>query len=97
MATPESLPRLVRVTLRKCYTPGTMRLLFLLVLLATITLTAHDTPKTMTKIETHLESPEVMAGSFSAKPKVTMSCGRSARLLDSMPDKRTKEPPINEI
>jgi hypothetical protein len=47
-----------------------MRAFCLFVLLATTTLTAPGTPKTMTKIEAHLEGPQVMAGSFSAKPKV---------------------------
>jgi hypothetical protein len=47
-----------------------MRTLCLFLLLATTTLTAPGTPKTMTKIEAHLEGPQVMAGSFSAKPKV---------------------------
>ena len=47
-----------------------MLTLCLFLLLATRTLIASDTPKTMTKIEAHLEGPQVMAGSFSAKPKV---------------------------
>ena len=47
-----------------------MRTFCLFLVLATTTLTAPGTPKTMTKIEAHLEGPQVMADSFSAKPKV---------------------------
>src|SRR5258708_28702193 len=47
-----------------------MRTFCLFLRLATMTLTAPSTPKTMTKIEAHLEGPQVMAGSFLAKPKV---------------------------
>jgi hypothetical protein len=49
--------------------------LFILLLVAITTLAADDAPKTMTKIEVHLESPEVMAGSFLAQPKVIYRAG----------------------
>ena len=62
-----------------------MRRLFLLLLLAT-TLSADDTPKTMTKVEVHLEGPDVMAGSFSAKPKVIYRAGTKYCLLEEAED-----------
>lgn len=52
-----------------------MRPHLLLLLLATATLAADDSPKTMTKIEVHLEGPEVKAGSFLAMPKVMYRAG----------------------
>ncbi|HXZ13573.1 MAG TPA: hypothetical protein VEG64_14390 [Candidatus Sulfotelmatobacter sp.] len=54
----------------KWYTPPTMRRLFIPLILAIITFAADDAPKTMTKIEVHLEGPDVKAGSFLAQPKV---------------------------
>jgi hypothetical protein len=85
---PKCTTQVARVTHPKCYTPDTMRRLFLLLLLllllATTTLSADDTPKTMTKVEVHLEGPEVMAGSFSAKPKVIYRAGtRYCRLEEA--------------
>jgi hypothetical protein len=67
-----------------------MRQLFLLLLLATTTLTADDTPKTMTKIEAHLEGPEVMAGSFSAKSKVIYRAGTGYCRLEEAQDTKNK-------
>jgi hypothetical protein len=52
-----------------------MRRLLLLLLFATTTLNADDSPKTMTRIEVHLEGPLIVAGSFSAKPKVMYRAG----------------------
>ncbi len=52
-----------------------MRRLLLLLLLATTTLTADDSPKIMTRIEVHLEGPQIAASSFSAKPKVMYRAG----------------------
>jgi len=52
-----------------------MRPSYFLLLLIISTLAADETPKTMTKIEVHLEGPEVMAGSFLAKPKVIYRAG----------------------
>lgn len=66
-----------------------MRRLFLLVLFAT-TLTPDDTPKTMTKIEVHLEGPEVMAGSFSAKPKVIYRAGTGYCRVEEVEDTENK-------
>jgi hypothetical protein len=65
---------------------GNMQRLFLLQLFVSATLTAHDVPKTMTKIEVHLEGPEVMAGSFSAKPKVIYRASTSYCRLEEGED-----------
>jgi len=67
-----------------------MRRLLLLLLLATTTLTADDTPKTMTKIEVHLEGPGVMAGSFSAKPKVMYRSGARYCRIEEAEDTENK-------
>lgn len=64
-----------------------MRQLFIFVLLATAALSANDTPKTMTRIEVHLEGPQVMANSFAAKPKVIYRAGtRYCRMEESRDD-----------
>jgi hypothetical protein len=80
----------VRVTPEECYTPGTMRRLVLLLLVATTTLTADDIPKTMTKIEAHLEAPDVVAGSFSAKPKLIYRAGARYCRLEEAQDTENK-------
>jgi hypothetical protein len=66
-----------------------MRRLSLLLLFAT-TLTPDDTPKTMTKIEVHLEGPEVIAGSFSAKPKVIYRAGTRYCRVEEAEDTENK-------
>jgi hypothetical protein len=74
----------------KCYTPPTMRGLFILLLLAIATLAAEDTPKTMTKIEVHLEGPEVMTGSFLAQPKVIYRAGTKYCRMEEAEDSQNK-------
>jgi hypothetical protein len=72
------------------YTPPTMRRLFILLLLAITTLAGDDTPKTMTKIEVHLEGPEVMAGSFLAQPKVIYRAGTKYCRVEETQDSQNK-------
>jgi len=67
-----------------------MRRLFILLLLAITTLAADDTPKTMTKIEVHLEGPEVMAGSFLARPKVIYRAGTKYCRVEEAEDSQSK-------
>lgn len=64
--------------------------LLLLLLFATTTLTADDTPKTMTRIEVHLEGPQVMAGSFLAKPKAMYRSGTRYCRIEEAEDMENK-------
>ena len=67
-----------------------MRRLFILLLLTITTLAADDTPKTMIKIEVHLESPEVTAGSFLAQPKVIYRAGTKYCRVEEAEDSQRK-------
>jgi hypothetical protein len=49
-------------------------------------LLAHDTPKTMTKVEVRLEGPEIPAGSFATKPKVMYRAGSRYCRVEEAPD-----------
>jgi hypothetical protein len=62
----------------------------LLLLLFATTLTADDTPKTMTRIEVHLEGPQIVAGSFSAKPKVMYRAGTRYCRIEEAEDGENK-------
>lgn len=73
-----------------CHTLDTMRRLFLLLLFAITTLSADDMPQTMTKMEVHLEGPQVVAGSFSAKPKVIYRAGTRYCRLEEAEDTENK-------
>jgi len=59
--------------------------LFLICLLAGA-MFAEETPKTMTKIEVILQSPDIPAGSFAAKPKVFYRAGNRYCRLEEAPD-----------
>jgi len=61
------------------------RFLFLICLLAGA-MFAEETPKTMTKIEVILQSPDIPAGSFAAKPKVFYRAGNRYCRLEEAPD-----------
>ena len=63
---------------------------FIFLLLAITTSGADDTPKTMTKIEVHLEGPEVMAGSFLAQPKVIYRAGTKYCRMEEAEDNQSK-------
>ena len=67
-----------------------MHRIICLVLLVSTTLIADDTPKTMTKIEVHLEGPEVVAGSFLAKPKVMYRAGTKYCRVEEAEDTENK-------
>jgi hypothetical protein len=72
------------------YTLATMSRLVILLLLAIGTLAADNTPKTMTRIEVHLEGPEVMAGSFLAQPKVIYRAGAKYCRTEEAEDSQSK-------
>jgi hypothetical protein len=72
------------------YTRPSMSRIFILLLLAVTTLAADDTPKTMTRIEAHLEGPEVMAGSFLAQPKIIYRAGTKYCRMEEAADTRNK-------
>jgi hypothetical protein len=72
------------------YTLPKMSRLFILLLFAVTTLVADDTPKTMTRIEVHLEGPEVMAGSFLAQPKVIYRAGTKYCRMEEAEDSQNK-------
>jgi hypothetical protein len=67
-----------------------MRRLVLLSLLATTTLIADESPKTMTRIEVHLEGPKIVAGRFSAKPKVMYRAGAKYCRIEEAEDSENK-------
>jgi hypothetical protein len=67
-----------------------MRRLFILLLLVITTFAADDTPKTMTRIEVHLEGAEIMAGSFLAQPKVIYRAGTKYCRVEEAEDSQNK-------
>lgn len=67
-----------------------MRRFFLSLFLAATCLAADEVPKTMIKIEVHLEGPEVMAGSFSAKPKAIYRAGTKYCRVEEAEDPEKK-------
>jgi len=62
-----------------------IRLVFLVVVLGGM-LFAEDSPKTMTKIEVILQSPDAPPGSFATKPKVFYRAGNRYCRVEEAPD-----------
>jgi len=60
--------------------------LSLLAVALTESLAGQQPPKTMTKVETFLQSPEIPAGSFATKPRVMYRAGSRYCRIEEAPD-----------